>query len=83
MNTNWAKVLLFTLLGFALGWIMSCLLCSPCMGRGECGGKAACHAEASCGHGDGKRACCKGDTAESEAHHGHDHHEHADSTHAH
>lgn len=94
MNTNWAKILLFTLLGFALGWIMSCLMCAPCMGRGDCGGggchgKSECRAEASCGHGGGhgKKACCNGgkdmhmEADSMGMHHGH-HHE-GDSTHAH
>jgi hypothetical protein len=78
MSTNWAKVLLFTLLGFALGWIMSCLLCAPCMGRGDCSGNAACHAAASCGHGAAMGRCCKPG-----AHHDHPHEAMADSSHTH
>lgn len=74
-DTNWAKILLFTLLGFALGWIMSCLMCAPCMGRGDCSGNASCHAEASCAHGAGKGMCCR----PGEGRHGHMHHMAADS----
>ncbi len=72
-NGNWAKTLLFTLIGFGLGWAICCLTCGRCAG-GSCGrGQAACHAEASCGHGMGHGSCCKGGKA-LEAHHGHDHH---------
>lgn len=80
MSTNWAKVLLFTLLGFALGWIMSCLMCAPCMGRSGCGDQA-CHAEAACGHGAAKGRCCKMGAADEQ--HGHAHEAIADSSHAH
>ncbi|MBK9177003.1 MAG: hypothetical protein IPM46_11870 [Flavobacteriales bacterium] len=93
MNTNWAKILLFTLLGFALGFIICCMTCGRCMGGGcegdSCRSSSACHAEASCGRGGGhgKKACCKGDKGmhmESDSmgtQHGH--HHAGDSTHAH
>jgi len=70
MNTNWAKILLFSLLSFALGVILCLLLCGRC--GGECGMKGGCGKGASCtqagmGHGNchggngacmGKAACC-------------------------
>lgn len=67
MNTNWAKILLFSLLGFALGFIISCLTCGGCMRGQSCGG-GSCNKEMSCHggaagcshHGEGKAACCKG-----------------------
>lgn len=65
MNTNWAKILLFSLLGFALGFIVSCLTCGGCM-RGEscsgsCNKEMSCHGGgAGCGHAEGKAPCCKG-----------------------
>lgn len=61
---NWTKTLLFSLIGFALGWAICALTCGRCgssCGRDACsGGKAACHAEAgACRHGHGaKGACC-------------------------
>lgn len=57
MNTNWSKILLFTLLGFALGFIICCLTCGRCHSGGDCekGGKE-CHGGMSmCDHGG---ACC-------------------------
>jgi hypothetical protein len=65
MNTNWAKILLFSLLSFVLGFILSCLVCGPCMGgRGGCdkdmGGchrrMSCCDADGNCEHGG---SCCK------------------------
>ena len=52
MNTNWSKILLFSLLSFALGF----LIARTCCGGGGChksGG--ACHGESRCEHGGG---CC-------------------------
>jgi hypothetical protein len=86
MNTNWAKILLFSLLSFALGVILCMLMCGRC-GGGMCGGKAGCHKEAACGHGNmgscahsgmgscghgaqGMGACCKGGAHGKEGHHG-------------
>lgn len=76
MNTNWAKILLFTLIGFALGWLVCRTCCRSCGSGSECSGKGcaqemscrgmgeghACpHAGGgSCAHGEGKSACCKG-----------------------
>lgn len=63
MNTNWSKILLFTLLGFALGWIICCLTCDRChrgggCEGGGCGKEMSCHGGMSmCDHG-GK--CCSG-----------------------
>lgn len=57
MNTNWSKILLFSLLSFALGFIVSRLTCGNCHGGG-CGQEASCHGSMSqCDHG-GK--CCSG-----------------------
>lgn len=73
-NGSWVKTLLFTLIGFGLGWAICCLTCRRC-DSGSCGsGKAACHAEASCSHGGGKGRCCKGGREGAEAHHGHHDH---------
>ncbi len=66
MNTNWAKILLFSLLSFALGFIISCLTCGGCMRGENCGGSSCtkemgCHGSAAgCGRGESKAACCKG-----------------------
>ncbi|MBK7945095.1 MAG: hypothetical protein IPJ85_07245 [Flavobacteriales bacterium] len=82
-NGNWAKTLLFTLIGFGLGWAICCLTCGRC-GGGSCDReKAACHAEASCGHGAVKGKCCKADGKEAHEHHEHGSEMPADSTHAH
>lgn len=76
MNTNWAKILLFTLIGFALGWLVCRTCCGSC-GRGDeckgdrCAKEMSCHGMGeghacphaggkSCAHGEGKGACCKG-----------------------
>ena len=64
MNTNWAKILLFSLLSFALGFILSCLACRPCMGGyGSCGRDGGCHQRMSCCDADGNcehgGTCCK------------------------
>ena len=69
MNTNWAKILLFSFLSFVLGIIVCCLVCHHGHGRG-CGDEGACGHGGSCmhegacmhgemGHGE-KGACCKG-----------------------
>ncbi|MBK8499481.1 MAG: hypothetical protein IPL52_11870 [Flavobacteriales bacterium] len=74
MNTNWSKILLFTLLGFALGFAICCLTCGRCSrGGGDChGGMSMCDHGGSCCSGEGSRcdkegcdhkmgaACCKG-----------------------
>ncbi|MBK8338555.1 MAG: hypothetical protein IPK99_00385 [Flavobacteriales bacterium] len=66
MNTNWSKILLFSLLSFALGVIICCLCCRICWGgschRGGCGNEMACsQGGAACAHcAEGKGACCKG-----------------------
>ncbi|MCB0763389.1 MAG: hypothetical protein KDB84_01695 [Flavobacteriales bacterium] len=57
MNTNWAKVLLFSLIGFALGFLVCRTTCNSGRDRGACerehhGGHAA------CAKGDG-RSCCQ------------------------
>jgi hypothetical protein len=60
MNTNWSKILLFTLLGFALGYIVCRLSCGNCHGGGGCHGgmEASCHGGMSmCDHGG---TCCSG-----------------------
>lgn len=79
MNTNWAKILLFSLLSFALGFLICCMCCGRCAGgscqRGDDGrGMHCARGAASCGHGHGEKACCKGGM-----HHGHDM-EHGDTT---
>ncbi|MBL7980428.1 MAG: hypothetical protein JNL52_01330 [Flavobacteriales bacterium] len=61
MNTNWAKILLFSLLSFALGVILCMLMCGRC-GGGACGGKSECHKETSCAHGTGYGGRCTGDS---------------------
>jgi hypothetical protein len=50
MNTNWAKILLFSLLSFALGFILCLLLCGRC-GGGACGKGGHCGREGACMHG--------------------------------
>lgn len=75
MNTNWAKILLFSLLSFALGIVLCCLVCHRCHGGG-CGDEGSCRRsgsgmhEGSCMHGEmghgGKGACCKGMTEKEE-----------------
>lgn len=65
MNTNWAKILLFSLLSFVLGFILSCLVCPLCMGgRGGCGkDMGGCQRQMSCcdadGHCEHGGSCCK------------------------
>lgn len=66
MNTNWAKILLFSLLSFALGFIICCLTCGSCHRGGDChGGKeASCHGGMSmCDHGG---SCCSGENSRCE-----------------
>ena len=54
MNTNWSKILLFSLLSFALGFLVA-RTCSR-GGHGGCGkGDAECHGQSMCEHGGG---CC-------------------------
>ena len=73
MNTNWSKILLFSLLSFALGFAICCLCCRGGGGchQGGCeremscshgGGGSCMHGGASaCAHGsEGKASCCKG-----------------------
>ena len=68
MNTNWAKIQLFSLLSFALGVVMCCLVCHHCGGGGcerggGCGDEKSCHGGmGECSHHGGgeKAACCKG-----------------------
>ncbi|MBK6542746.1 MAG: hypothetical protein IPG10_15990 [Flavobacteriales bacterium] len=66
MNTNWSKILLFSLLSFALGFVICCLCCRMCGGgschRGGCGNEMSCgQGAAACAHGsEGKGSCCKG-----------------------
>lgn len=71
MNTNWAKILLFSLISFALGFAICCLCClgggchsgGSCeMGMGGGHGSACAHGGGgACMHGgEGKAACCKG-----------------------
>ena len=69
MNTNWAKILLFSLISFALGFAICCLCCRRCHDGGCEREAAGCHAGASaCAHGgEGKAACC----AKGAAGHGH------------
>lgn len=50
MNTNWAKILLFSLLSFALGVILCLLLCGRC-GGGAYGKGGHCGREGACMHG--------------------------------
>jgi len=61
MNTNWSKILLFSLLGFALGWLICCFTCRGCHGSG-CERDGRCEKGGMCAHGEG--ACdgsrCKG-----------------------
>lgn len=59
MNTNWSKILLFSLLSFVLGWLVAHYVCR---GHGRCGGggcggdRMECHG----GHmGDMGGSCCK------------------------
>ncbi len=57
MNTNWAKILLFSLIGFALGFLV-CRTC--CGGRGGSERGTSCSSGNSCGHGgERKAACCR------------------------
>lgn len=73
MSTNWSKVLLFALIGFALGWLVCRFCCGSC-GRGNncnggrCAKEMSCHdmgqgcahgESRACKHGAGKGACCK------------------------
>ena len=57
MNTNWTKILLFSLLALALGFIIGMMCRSHCYGSGHCG-KDGYHQTAGCGSGS---SCCKGD----------------------
>lgn len=57
---NWAKTLLFTLIGFGLGWAICCLTCGRCGGDDYRGGsfsqEQSCHAGAS--QGGHRGTCC-------------------------
>lgn len=57
MNTNWAKILLFSLIGFALGF----LVCKFAFnGNHHCNGHGACASAASCCNGGyDNENCCK------------------------
>ena len=68
MNTNWSKILLFSLLSFALGFLVA----RTCCGGGGCHkGDTTCHGESRCAEGGtcdkagGDHpvggACCKGE----------------------
>jgi len=89
MNTNWSKILLFSLLSFALGFAICCMCCHHGCGGGSCGhgaemgmacehggGGGCVHGDGgSCMHGgEGKMSCCKGGHGEG---HGEDHGVHA------
>lgn len=58
MNTNWSKILLFSLIGFALGWLVCCMCCGNCGRGGDCRG-GSCEKEVSC-HGMGQ-GCAHGE----------------------
>lgn len=68
MNTNWSKILLFSMLSFALGFAICCLCCGDGCDRGGCDremncahSRASCHGSASaCAHDGNKGSCCKG-----------------------
>lgn len=54
MNNNWSKILLFSLLSFALGFLVARTCCRG--GNGGCGkGDAGCHGQSMCEHGG---SCC-------------------------
>ncbi|MBS1583396.1 MAG: hypothetical protein JST66_14445 [Bacteroidetes bacterium] len=55
MNTNWSKILLFSLLFGILGFVLG-RMCGSCHRDAACGREGAmeCH-----GEGHGKGACCK------------------------
>jgi hypothetical protein len=55
MTTNWSKILLFSLLSFALGFLVA----RTCCHEGACDkGAAECHGKSMCDHGG---ACCSGE----------------------
>lgn len=60
MNTNWAKILLFTLIGFGLGFLVSRSCGDRGCHRGACERMMTCHASGGhgCGHHGGKSGCC-------------------------
>lgn len=84
MNTNWAKILVFSVISLALGVVIGMLLAGRCMDRGHCRGggcamEASCHGGgagcmrgggAACMHGAGGGACCKGGMMGRDGHHG-------------
>lgn len=61
MNTNWSKILLFSLLSFALGWLICCFTCRGCHGS-SCDRESACGKGGMCAHGGGmcEGSSCKG-----------------------
>ena len=63
MNSNWSKILLFSLLSFALGVIICCLCCRMC-GGGGCGDRDRCGRSEACMHGEGMGGGCKGEGRE-------------------
>ncbi len=61
MNTNWSKILLFSLLSFALGFLICCCCCGRgCHRHGGCDGERGCEMREGCEHGGMKGDCCKG-----------------------
>ena len=61
MNTNWSKILLFSLISFALGFLICCMCCGRgCHRHGGCEGKEGCEMREGCEHGGMKGDCCKG-----------------------
>lgn len=71
MNTNWSKILLFSLISFALGVIICCLCCQMWCGGGGCGRHGSCgRGEMSMHGGHGDMDCCKGEGHGMEGMHG-------------
>lgn len=59
MNSNWSKILLFSLLSFVLGWLVCCFCCG---GHRGCGWHdEGCEKGGMCMHGEGMGGCCKGE----------------------
>lgn len=60
MNTNWAKILLFTLIGFGLGYLVARSCSDRGCDRGGCGGEVFCHGAAGhgCAHHGAMASCC-------------------------
>jgi hypothetical protein len=66
MNTNWSKILLFSLLSFALGFLVARTCCrgGGCHGGGCGKERGECHGESRCEHGGG--CCSEGGTCDKE-----------------